>query len=585
MTISRAILANEDLRPESTSWSQLWFDDFWGTPLRHTGSHKSFRPLCVTTFRLNYLIHGLQPAGYHIVNVILHALTTGLLQQVLRKMTGQNDVAFIAVLLFAVHPVHTEAVAGVVGRADLGAAFFFLMSFLAYIYYCQFRDQVADEGTGFDLIRTKQALGTSVKCGPVIIPVLLAASCIFALLSCLFKETGITVIGLCLFHDIVILQGFRRPQELLRAVKKSHNKRLEGSFALLCWLCLVLTARILWMGSVPPRFAPADNPAADSPFIQTRFLTFAYLPVLNLKLLINPNVLSYDWSMDAVPLVTTWFDRRNLLSAILYGGLFLLGKRFSGMACSLKEQSRLISEEERLVLAVALLIIPFLPATNIFFYVGFVLAERILYVPSMGFAWLLAEGLIKACNYAKSPLQRRTIAAGFCGIMLAHSWRTWNRNYDWMTEERLYLSGTGINPAKSWSNLGNIWSQRGKLKEAEMGYRRALMHKPNMADAHYNLGLLLQEQRRMNESITSYHNAITFRHNMAVAHLNLGIALQGLGRQREAEETYKHCAQLDTSSLKDPKLHENAKITCLYNLGRLFVDEHRYQVSISTEGR
>ena len=101
-----------------------------------------------------------------------------------------------------------------------------------------------------------------------------------------------------------------------------------------------------------------------------------------------------------------------------------------------------------------LLIIPFLPATNIFFYVGFVLAERILYVPSMGFAWLMSEGLIKAFNYAKSPLQRRTIAVGFCGIMLAHSMRTWERNYDWMTEEKLYLSGTRINPAKSWSNLG-----------------------------------------------------------------------------------------------------------------------------------
>ena len=184
---SRAILDNEDLRPEISSWFQLWFNDFWGTPLRHTGSHKSFRPLCVATFRLNYAIHGLHPAGYHIVNVLLHSLTTGLFQHVLRKVTRKDNVAFIAGLLFAVHPVHTEAVAGVVGRADLGAAFFFLMSFLAYVYYCQFRDQGANEATGFDLIQTKQALGTSVKCGLVIIPVMLATSCVCAFTSCLFK--------------------------------------------------------------------------------------------------------------------------------------------------------------------------------------------------------------------------------------------------------------------------------------------------------------------------------------------------------------------------------------------------------------
>ena len=57
---SRAILKNQDLRPE-TPISNIWYDDFWGTPLRHSGSHKSYRPLVVLTFRLNYLLHELHP--------------------------------------------------------------------------------------------------------------------------------------------------------------------------------------------------------------------------------------------------------------------------------------------------------------------------------------------------------------------------------------------------------------------------------------------------------------------------------------------------------------------------------------------
>jgi hypothetical protein len=54
----------------------LLANDFWGTPLSHNGSHKSFRPLCTATFKLNHLLGGLQPLGFHAVNVGLHVLTT-----------------------------------------------------------------------------------------------------------------------------------------------------------------------------------------------------------------------------------------------------------------------------------------------------------------------------------------------------------------------------------------------------------------------------------------------------------------------------------------------------------------------------
>ena len=61
------IINNPDLKP-NVSWSNLLWDDFWGTPMNSSESHKSYRPLCVATFRLNYMLHGLQPMGYHLVN-------------------------------------------------------------------------------------------------------------------------------------------------------------------------------------------------------------------------------------------------------------------------------------------------------------------------------------------------------------------------------------------------------------------------------------------------------------------------------------------------------------------------------------
>ncbi|KAH8026761.1 hypothetical protein HPB51_024310 [Rhipicephalus microplus] len=68
-----AIRDNRDLRP-STPIGRLFVNDFWGTPIHKEQSHKSYRPLCVLTFRLNYWLHELRPIGYHMGNVFLHSL-------------------------------------------------------------------------------------------------------------------------------------------------------------------------------------------------------------------------------------------------------------------------------------------------------------------------------------------------------------------------------------------------------------------------------------------------------------------------------------------------------------------------------
>jgi hypothetical protein len=100
--------------------SQLFVNDFWGEPMASNSSHKSYRPVTVLTFRANYMVHGLDPFGYHVLNVVLHALVSGLaVPFYVRILHGDSSVAATAALLFAVHPVHCEAVASVVGRAEL----------------------------------------------------------------------------------------------------------------------------------------------------------------------------------------------------------------------------------------------------------------------------------------------------------------------------------------------------------------------------------------------------------------------------------------------------------------------------------
>ena len=78
-----------------------------------SSSHKSYRPVCVATFRLNYLVHGLEPMGYHLVNFALHGLTCLLFVWVCGCVTSSAWQGFFAGALFAVHPIHAEAVSGV----------------------------------------------------------------------------------------------------------------------------------------------------------------------------------------------------------------------------------------------------------------------------------------------------------------------------------------------------------------------------------------------------------------------------------------------------------------------------------------
>jgi hypothetical protein len=98
--------------------------DFWGTPLKHSGSHGSFRPLAVLSFRFNVLLaggsvgHG-AARGFHVFNTLLHAAATAAFTRWVRVLTPhrrRSMTPWVSGILFAVHPIHTEAVAGIVGN-------------------------------------------------------------------------------------------------------------------------------------------------------------------------------------------------------------------------------------------------------------------------------------------------------------------------------------------------------------------------------------------------------------------------------------------------------------------------------------
>ena len=177
-------------------------NDFWGTPLTHSGSHKSYRPVCTGTFHLNYLYGELNPYGYHFVNVLLHSVTCFLFWILsLYAFEGNLLVGSFSAFLFAVHPIHSEAVAGIVGRADVLSCCFYLLALLAYI-----------KATGTLILpqcsRTQThfhyQLPLSTSKSTVITIIWLSLYSVCVALSMFSKELGITIIGVTFICDVLI---------------------------------------------------------------------------------------------------------------------------------------------------------------------------------------------------------------------------------------------------------------------------------------------------------------------------------------------------------------------------------------------
>ncbi|XP_045032253.1 protein O-mannosyl-transferase TMTC2-like isoform X2 [Daphnia magna] len=521
----RAILENADVTvaSESSTMSALMVHDFWGTPLNASESHGSYRPLVTLSFRWTAHLVGVNHAyWYHWTNVLLHCVITAAVTMIaggastlfLQENKNKNELRhgnYVTGLLFAAHPIHCEAVAGLVGRADLLCTFFVLAGLVNY-------------GRRASLTMT----------------LVLTCAAFFS------KEYGIMLTPICLLYDVVlVIHGHPRQS-------KRNNRMLFKRAILVLWSVALVAYRFWISGFQRPQFAKADNPTAASSSWTTRTLTFLYLPVFHFGLLLYPRWLSFDWSMDAIQPVTCINDIRNMATLIFYAILVTVVRK------TVEQQSQNKTQKILVALAILITTIPFLPATNVFAYVGFVAAERILYLPSVGFCLLVGIGVQKLLVQQSN---RTIICFALLIVLLASGRRTIQRNNDWIDEEHLYRSGIEINPPKAYGNLGVVLQESGRLTEAEWNFKKALSYRPNMADVHHNLGNLFQQQGRYEESLQAYNLAILHRPQLAAAYSQKAKVLYKLKRWAEAERTLLACTQLTGHLQKDPNAHQSAKVS------------------------
>ncbi|XP_063530696.1 protein O-mannosyl-transferase TMTC1-like [Cydia strobilella] len=463
------------------------------------GSHKSYRPLTTLTFRLNYLFSGLSPWYWHLTNACLHCVSCTLVARASATIARlRRPFAALAGLLFALHPVHSEAVAGVVGRADVLASIFFLSSILMY-HGCSNRYRA---------------------CWSVVL----------AALSMLAKETGLTALLVNIVLDLYKnWPGARCSLMVKWRWKGDACARITIALA---GLVLLATARVALLQGSLPAFSPQDNPPAFHPSFLVRLMTFCYLAAFNWWLLLCPWTLSHDWQMGSVPLVTSGWDPRNLLTVAALIVLIALSYR-----CWIDLE---FQRHTPAAVGLMLLVIPYLPASNLLVTVGFVVAERVLYLPSVGSVILTAYGIQLLWHRSN----RRLLVVGIAILAASFAARTILRNEDWRTRETLLRADLTVLPhnAKLHYNFANFLKDMEQQENAIKHYKEALKLWPSYASAHNNLGTLVIASGRAEHH---FLQALKYNRDHVNAHYNLAKLYRKKNRLADSLKMIERCLTLE----------------------------------------
>jgi len=353
----------------------------------------------------------------------------------------------------------------------------------------------------------------------------LLGSAVFTALATFSKEQGVTVLGVAAAYEVFAVQKFDA-RSFLQALptpfaassivsesretspkhRKTRRRRENDWLAFPLRMSMlfavglaVLALRFRIMGSTLPVFTVFDNPASYSPS-PTRQLTYAYLVAVNLGLLINPDSLCCDWTMGTIPLIQSFHDWRNLTTATAFAGLLAVG------LVGLFDDDR--RRRAAVLVSLAAMAVPFLPASNLFFPVGFVVAERVLYLPSMGFCLLVAIGLGELYSRVKNNM-KIVLRLTFFLTLAFHSTKCIDRNWDWVDEYSLFLSGLKVNAgnAKLFNNVGHALEAQSKHQEALAYFQRAAFVQSDDIGAHINVGRALAALGRDAEAEQAYFTA------------------------------------------------------------------------------
>lgn len=393
-----------------------------------------WRPTTTLLLGLQFAAAGADPTLYHAVNVLAHGVATALAVLVLGYLVTL-PIALTAGLLFAVHPVHVEAVSNVVGGAEVFAALLVLLALLLHLG------------------------GRSTW------PRALAVAAVFAA-AFGAKESAVTLLGL------VFLVDAARRRLALGEVPDYFREQWRTYAALGVVAAIMLGFRTLILGSVAsPEVALGGGLLLEIPRVWTLAEVWGHY----LRLMVFPLGLASDYSPGVIPISLGWhaFNTTGLMLTLsaLIGALVLWRRPALGPD----------SESPRLFgFGVVWFVIAVSPVANVVFLSGVLLAERTLYLPSVGAAAILGWFLVSLVR------RRREVGLVVAGlIVLLMGLRSWDRTPTWANDDIMFETLMADYPQAGRSQwlTGDILLTQGRHSEGLRSYREAI---PNLG-AHYGL--------------------------------------------------------------------------------------------------
>jgi tetratricopeptide (TPR) repeat protein len=334
---------------ESGSSGEIFASPYWPRAEAHRYRPEvTYRPLTILSFALNRRAFGEGPFSFHLTNVLLHALTAALVVVLVRRLGADRGVALVAGLLFAVHPIHTEAVANVVGRGELLAALFWTSALTVHV--------------------------TRPRAAPLVVLLL-------ALAAYLSKEVAITL------PAAILLVAWFRGNALSRET--------------LTDLAAAVVAALAFLGARSSVLGAAFEPGAAATYWDggdagVRVTTALAALAKYAQLFALPATLSADYGFAQFPVAKGLTDPRVL------AGLVLLAACIAG-AVVLRWHRSLAG------LGLALFAVALLPVSNLLFPLTVILAERLLHLPSLGLG--LAAAALAVPRLSRQTAGRAAIGA------------------------------------------------------------------------------------------------------------------------------------------------------------------------------
>jgi Flp pilus assembly protein TadD len=454
-----------------------------------------YRPLTVLTYAVNYAVSGLSAPAFHATNIVLHAAVAVVLFFVALEIFGVTAPAFATAAIFAVHPIHTEAVTSIVGRAEILAALFVLLAFWIG------RSRAADDmtrGPGWLANEWSRAAATGG----------------LYLLGLFSKETAATLPAIFLADDWLRRASLRRDGQSLVAMLAPRYLALALALAIYgAFRAHAVThSAAVWKG-----FVDVSTGA--------RVLTASRVLFEYLGLFVFPRTLLADYWLPDVPIAHTLAEPMVLLSLLVWSSFIALAfTRARG--------------ETTLWFGIAWFFITILPASNLLFPSGVGKAERILYLPSVGLCLVAGWGVMKL--ESRPRVAGLPLRAALVLVLVLLSARTFVRNRDWRDNPTLAEASLRVSPKSAIMNdlAAKPLVERGELRRAIPMLKVAVAQAPDNATFHLHLGLAHRADKQLDSAVAEYNAALRLDPNDPDALTDLGVIALDQHRLQDAEKLF-----------------------------------------------